>query len=299
MPTVCVAYRPGYRKLTSKVVTSAPMRRMSQGSRGGVAVLVVVGLVFCLPGSLSATTIIFEFHTDRILVLADSHSIKDDYCKIHQLGGKYLFAATGQIEYRPNVSTDPVERWDANLEAVEAYRNASDRDDLDAITKDWGERIRSHFAHFYQVNPVRVRSLAVDGSLIRGLFFGPIKGKLAVRMANIFLSNGYVLLSPITFDVSPYEPREEAYSTHLVTQVLLDGETDSAKCIAKLWSIQMENVPLRDRALRRFEFMIERTADFDKGVHGPVNAAQVTLDGVTWIQRTTCQQSKTEEKPST
>jgi hypothetical protein len=273
--------------------------RMSQGSRGGVAVLVVVGLVFCLPGSLSATTIIFEFHADRILVLADSHSLDDHYCKIYDLGGKYLFAATGIVEYKPTFASDTVKQWNGNLEAVEAYRNALDRDDLDAIVKDWAARITVHFVDFYQADPIRVRNLAVEGSLVRGLFFGPIKGKLAVRMANIFLSDGYVLLSAITYDVSPYEPREEAYSTHLVTQVLLDGDSDSAKCIAKLWSSQMETVPLRDRALRRFEFMIERTADFDKGVHGPVNAAQVTLDGVTWIQRTTCQQSKTEEKPST
>lgn len=273
---------------------------MRQNWHWGVTrTLVMVGVVLCVSSGLPATTIIFEFHLDRILILADSRSedrklnanetFGDKYCKLYVLGGKYLFAATGNTEYTRNEATDPVHEWSGATEALAAYATLGDNGNLREIAQNWGGHVSEDFAEFYRYNPARVRQISFQGHLLYGIFAGPDKtGLLKVYGVDVLIDDSLSSLVPIGYRLGEYEARDEPYSTHAITQELLDGTSDRAKEVAKLWDEQSRKIRKRDRHLRQLEFMVVQTGNFDPSVHEPVNAAQVTATGVAWLQKKTC-----------
>jgi hypothetical protein len=255
--------------------------------------------VLFLCTGLAATTIIIEFHGDRILLLADSRSsalnvnphdspIDDQYCKIYELDGEYLYAETGHSGYTRKVSTDPVHEWNGATEALAAYEDVGDHD-LYEIALNWAGRVSNNFAELYRVDEQRVRRMAVQGHLLYGIFAGPDKNRvLRVYLADVVVDDALKAFPPIGYRMGKYEARDKAYSTNPITQELLDGTSDRAKNVAKLWDVKSRTFPKRDRNLRRLEFMVVQTGNFDDGVGGPVNAAEVTSSKATWLQRKTC-----------
>jgi hypothetical protein len=77
----------------------------------------------------TGTSIVIQLENDRIIVAADTRSIKqnlstratyDDECKIIPLGNA-AFSVAGAAEYSANGPDDPVASWDARSDAIKAY----------------------------------------------------------------------------------------------------------------------------------------------------------------------------------
>jgi hypothetical protein len=254
-----------------------------------------------LAAPLDATSIIIDVKTDRILVVADSRAVeqnpsgnqvRDDKCKIIILGKMIAFAETGNEGYTPTGPGDPLREWHGTSEVLKAFDSTPDHD-LYKVALAWSIQIANDFQLFYRSNSERVRSLAVQGVLLEGIFAGRnSQGSLAFYIANVALDDtlqareGAVI--PIGYSVAELPLKDEPYSTNAVTRELIDGKTDSAKEVAKLWAKKLRKIPRADRRLRWLEFLVEKTAEFDSQVHGPVNAVEVKPSSVTWLHNETC-----------
>lgn len=264
---------------------------------------VAIATILLSAPTTSATSIIVAFKSDRIIVLADSravldnqssNTVRDDMCKIVVLGGKFAFAETGREGYKRGADfLDTAPEWNGRDEALNVYRAAPDAD-LYQVTLQWAIQITNNFKLFYLANPQRVRGMAVQGgTLLDGIFVGEDNtGVLKAYIARIALDDTLRVREgaaiPIGYAIDPIPPRVEPYSTEAVTQELLDGKTDRAKETAKLWARKAQRIPKRERELRQLEFMIEQTGNYDKEVHGPINALQVGRKSAVWVQNTTC-----------
>lgn len=278
----------------------SPMKAMVAVAR---AALLSMTAAACLCCSASATSIIIYFKSDRIILLADSRAVQlnpsgntvaDDYCKIVALGGRFVFAETGREGYKPAGPTDSVPEWHGTSEAVKAYRSVPDHDPYKVALR-WAIQVTDDFQLFYLSDPLRVRRLARPGvPLLLGIFAGKdSEGVLKAYKVTIALDDS--LLSrertsiPIGYAVDDIPPRDEPYSTNAVTQELLDGNTNRAKEVETLWGVRSHHIPQAERGLRRLEFLIEETGNYDREVHGPVNAIQVTRNSLTWLHNKTCE----------
>jgi hypothetical protein len=278
-----------------------------QRPRWAVKLIALASSVTMLAAASRATSIIIDVEAERIIIVADSragnanrtsNTVRDDQCKIVVLGDRFAFAETGSEGYTKENATDPVPTFHGTTEAVRAYSSVSDHD-LHKVALSWAMQLTDDFKAFYVANPQRVRGLANanQGFLLFALFAGSdITGALKVYLARIVIDDTLptrVLGSlPVGYTVDDFPPKGAPqgpyYSTHVITQELLDGKTDRAVEVARLWDKQSRRVPRADRAVRRLEFLIEQTGNYDDKVHGPTNAVQVTLGSATWLKHTTC-----------
>jgi hypothetical protein len=271
------------------------------------AVLAFALTLLAVPSN--ATSIIIALENGRIILLADSRAselnplgrtIRDDKCKIVILGERFAFAETGREGYTRTTPTDSVPGWHGTSEALKAYNNVFDHD-LHAVALSWGIQVTNYFQVFFLADPQRVRSLTnqetLNGTLLVGIFAGADRsGLLKVYKVRIALDDSLHLRepaaqTPIGYAIDEIPPRDEPYSTEAVTQELLDGKTQRARDVANAWAKKSRHFPKSDRKLRRLEFLIEQTSNYDEEVHGPANTLQLTRDSATWLQNNTCQGS--------
>ena len=269
----------------------------TKASRLTVSVL-LVAISAC---QSSATSIIIDFNKDRIVFVADSRAIdsrkptpRDDYCKLTVLGGKFIFAATGNTAYLPDDSGDSVPEWHAENDATHAYENTSVHD-LQSIGESWARNVANHFKFHYSINP---RKVAEDvarqkGGFISGFFAGMnSNGSLAVYQVAIWWENWQPnffvlpLTLPIQAKISPLLP--QIYSPNPTTQELIEGQTERAKKSAAEWQKAAVKIPKATRSVRRLEFLINETGKFDSSVGGPADAVSVSAKGVSWPCNQTC-----------
>lgn len=278
-----------------------------QRPRWSFKVIALVSSVTMLAAPCQATSIIIDIEADRIIIVADSravdvnltgNTVRDDQCKIVVLGGRFAFAETGREGYTKENATDLVPTFHGTTEAVRAYSSVSNHD-LRKVALSWATQLTDDFKAFYVADPQRVRGLANEnqGFLLFALFAGSdITGALKVYLARIVIDDTLptrVLASlPVGYTVDEFPPKGAPqgpyYSTHAITQELIDGKTDRAKEVARLWTQQSRQIPEADRTVRRLEFLIEQTGNYDNAVHGPTNAVQVTTGSATWLEHTTC-----------
>jgi hypothetical protein len=254
-----------------------------------------------LTAPVPATSVIVDVKTDRILIVADSravqvnlggYQVRDDKCKIIVLGNRIAFTETGREGYTPLGPWDTVPEWHGTSEAVNAYSNVQNHD-LYTVASTWSIQVTKDFERLYLSDPQKVRGLAVQGILLAGIFAGEnSQGILTAYLARVALDDTLQAregtLIPIGHAVDQIPPKDEPYTTNGVTQELLEGKTDRAKQVAKLWAKKSRHIPLARRKLRWLEFLIEQTADYDSEVHAPINALQIKNNSVTWLQNETC-----------
>jgi hypothetical protein len=279
----------------------------SQLPRWAVKLIALASSVTMLAAASRATSIIIGVEADRIIIIADSRAgdvnrtsnrVRDDQCKIVVLGERFAFAETGGEGYTKENYADPVPGFHGTTEALRAYGSVSDHE-LHEVALAWAALLTDDFKAFYLRDPQRVRELAKagQGNLLFGLFAGSDStGALKVYLARIViddtLPNRVLGSLPVGYTVDEFPPKGAPkgpyYSTHLITQELLEGKTERATAVARLWAKQSRRVPRADRVVRRLEFLIEQTGNYDGKVHGPTNAVQVTPSSVTWLKHTTC-----------
>jgi hypothetical protein len=263
--------------------------------------LILLAAILTLPAN--ATTVIIDFKTETILMVADSRATelgsgvdqpRDNKCKIVILGNKIAFAETGNEGYTPSRPDDSLREWHGTSEALAAYDSVPDHD-IYEVALAWSIRVTNEFQAFYLANPGRVRSLALQaqGGLLEGIFAGRSShGSLILYVANIALDDTLktreAVAVPIGYAITELPLKDEPYSTDDVTRELIDGKTDRAKQVAKVWAKESRRIPRAKRRLKWLEFLVEKTADYDSQVHGPVNAVEVKQNSVTWLQNETC-----------
>jgi hypothetical protein len=88
--------------------------------------------------------------------------------------------------------------------------------------------------------------------------------------------------------------RDLPYSSHAITQELIDGDTQRSKDIAAKWQEKSLKIKRTDRDWRWIEFLIKSTNDYDDGVGPDVNVLQIPEGHqATWRKNLTCAQQPT------
>lgn len=260
-----------------------------------------IAVFFGLAVPANATSLIIDVETNRVIIIADSRARElnasgnpahDNQCKIVPLGKTIAFTETGSEGYTPSTSGDDLREWHGTAEALNAYNDVPDHD-LYQVALAWSIRVTNNFQLFYLNNPKRVRSLATKGVLLLGFFAGTDPdGKLKVYVGRAAIDDTLQSREgasvPVGRAVDPFPVRGEPISTNSMTQELLDGKTDRAKKIAKTWAKKSRGIPPGEKQLRRLEYMVERTGDYDPDVHSPINVMAVTPNSTEWIQNVTC-----------
>jgi hypothetical protein len=250
---------------------------------------------------IHATSIIVDFTPERIILVADSRTGKndvdvdrniyrDDSCKLAVLGRVLIFASTGYFAYTPRSSADFVPEWQVGTEAVKALALVSDHDPL-KIAQTWANNITGYFQTFYFADPQRVRELSayLHNFLLTGIFAGKsLDGSLIVNTAFIRFDGDRPIM-PLLNSVGKLEQRDRPYSTNDVTQELIDQKTERARKAADAWKKLAVSIPLAERQLRWLEYLIEQTGIVDATVGGKANVLRVTRDGsASWLDNQTC-----------
>jgi len=263
-------------------------------------------LAIICASSCGATTIVFEVQKDCIILVADSRrlvssingleDVRDDECKLANLGGKFGFAETGREGYDPANLGDSVPEFHGTSEAVRTYKDLPDRDLL-RVAERWAVQLRELFGSFYRADSSRLRSLAIrpQKDLLTGLFAGQdAYGYMKIYMVRLAISDDKAIAlgqAPISYAIYPF-PREQnpitLYSTNPVTNELLEGKTDRAAAVGKLWKPEGRKIKPLNQEVQRLEFFAERTGDYDPEVHSPINALLITRQGIKWIENSTC-----------
>jgi hypothetical protein len=281
--------------------------------RWAVKLIALASTVTMITSTSQATSLIIDVEADRIIIVADSRAgdanstsstTRDDQCKIVVLGGQFAFAETGREGYTRDGVGDTVPEFHGTTEALRAYSSVPDHD-LYKVALSWATQLANNFQVFYVADPQRVRALALaQGTLLLGFFAGHDgTGALKVYVARIAiddtLPNREQTSIPLGYAVDEFPPKgvgNGPYSTHAITQELIDGKTDRAVEVARLWAKKSRHIPIADRTVRRLEFLIEQTGNYDDTVHGPTNAVQVTTSSATWLKHTTCPGRRSESR---
>src|SRR5271169_1778803 len=127
----------------------------------------------------------------------------------------------------------------------------------------------------YELHPDLVRRLVNSADeLSYGIFAGQaIDGKLTV----FYVVIGFhpAIAEPVNYEIREITPRDIPYSTHSITQELIDGQTIRAKGVDADWQRRSKAIPTRQRNLRWLEYLIKQTGKYDPEVGGPPNAIEI------------------------
>jgi hypothetical protein len=253
-----------------------------------------------LSGSADATSIVIQIYQSRILIAADTRgskldvgtkSVDETECKIVPLGNSAV-ALSGNEDYVPTQLSDPVASWDSRSDAREAY--AEQRGDLVATVDNWAARAERHYLSFYFANPGRVKQLAEANSenvLLVGLFSGFPEGKAILLVRIVYLDEH--LLQPIQDKQFVLSARELPYTSNGITQDLIEGHSQKTVAANAAWLKKLRSIPVSSRALRRVEFLVQFTANYDATVGTRVNVLEIFQNKKPrWLQDFTCSPGK-------
>jgi hypothetical protein len=243
-----------------------------------------------------ATSIVVQIESSRILIAADTRGAKlnigskafeETECKIVLLGNA-AFAVTGNVDYVRNSLSDSMASWDARTDARDAF--AAQHGDLLATANDWASRGKQHFMSFYFSNPSRLKQLAQANDqniLLAGFFSGFQDGEARVLVRFIYLDENS--LSPILDKQVVLPQRESPYSSHGLTQELIDGHSERAQAANAEWLKKSASIPPSSQVFRRIEFFIQATSNYDDGVGTQVNVLEISPhENPRWLQNSTC-----------
>jgi hypothetical protein len=276
-----------FRSLRAYTLWSAMSVRMT-----GCAVF----LLLLNGSSADATSIVIQVYPNRILVAADTRgakldvgtkSVNETECKIVPLGNA-AFALSGNEDYVPTQFSDPVASWNSRSDAREAY--AEQHGDLIATVDNWTARAKRHYSSFYFANPERVKQLAQANNqnvLLVGLFSGFQEGKAILLVRIVYLDPQG--LQPILDKQLVLSARELPYTSNGITQDLIEGHSQRAGAANAAWLKKSQSIAVSNRALRRVEFLIQFTANYDETVGTRVNVLEIFRNKKPrWLQNFTC-----------
>jgi hypothetical protein len=265
-----------------------------------LTVAVLVAAVSVCPAS--ATSVIVDFTENRIIIAADSRGIergsgratpRNDVCKLTVLGGEFVFVEAGFLNYKPPLG--PVPEWEANSDAIKAYKMAGH--DLLAAAQNWSVSESDHFKRLFLAHPQIVKEVAShqNGVLVWGVFAGKSSdGSLVVYLVTVRFDDPLsAILSltsedPIKNRVAKVKP-PKVFTQNAVTQELFAGQTDRAKQSIEEWQRKATKILEADREVRRLEFIVAETGKLDPAnVGGPTNTVSISRQGVTWLSNQTC-----------
>jgi hypothetical protein len=250
---------------------------------------VLVGVVF-IATLAHATSIVAKVGEDKVVVAADTLGIDaegtrhEDQCKIVLLG-KYVFAAASIATFS---ATLPNSSWDSKVEAEAAYK--SHEIDMEAAARDWLERAERYFGSLAEADRLRARSLVVsdpDRPLTVGVFVGwNATGRAEFVLEAIRYKEPN--LGQIEHIVQIAKSRGLPYTSNVITQELIEGDTDRAIKARKEWAMKSKTIPKEQRGWRWLEFLIQKTGTWAQ-VGPKVDVVQLTQKGHSeWLQRCAC-----------
>jgi hypothetical protein len=207
-------------------------------------------LVLLALSEASATSVVADLGPRRIILAADTRQsvtgrwsgtqhFRDNGCKIMPLGSSAIGVSRNR-DYQRTELMDPIPDWDALLDAKAAF--AAHENNLQELAQDWAQRSVQHYALFYKVNPARVRKLAnineqyvlVDAFLVGWQAQAPL-----IYWEKVFLDERATPPIQTSEQLLPY--RKLPYTTHQITQELIEGDSERNREAATEWQEKRAN----------------------------------------------------------
>jgi hypothetical protein len=220
-------------------------------------------------------------------VLTYSRKVQDDACKIIRLGPMAV-AVSGYTSYTRNSEADPLPEWDSLTDAKTTF--ATEPQDSHALAQGWAKITVSHFQRLYQAGPIQFIQLANinHGLLAIALIAGWKDGSPIVYEEVVYFEDHGLQLVPIRFQEKLHS--EPAYTTHLVTQELIDGNTERAKATSADSRSNLSKIKRTDRDWRWVEFLISSTNRYAEDVGKDADVLEIPPGrNASWLRNTTCQ----------
>jgi hypothetical protein len=239
-----------------------------------------------------ATSLVVQLEPNRILIAADSRTspenapFTDTTCKI-KFWADTAFAPSGYARYEASRKGDPLSAWDAWSAASQAHQ--SHLGNLSAMATAWSVPALRHFKLMSSLYPGYTNDLIKTGGavLVDGFFVGFHGAAPLLVVALIEATAG----NPPPTSARQLTPplRDLPYSSNGETQRLLDGQDPTAEKAWKKWKKKAALIEPSERTMRRLEFFIQETTQYDPRVGGPVNILELRPNKAPrWLQNRTC-----------
>ena len=257
--------------------------------------IVGVSLLTGLAHYALATSIAAQIRADRIYVAADSRKSdlergthSDDMCKII-LFEHAAFTVTGNSEMGYDDNGEVA--WDGFELAKKVY--ADNKGNLIDASNAWVTQSVDFFTPFFshQVQYGERMLIAGGTEIASSFFFGFFPSTVRPRIftGSVHIDREGSPPRKPRPDSQILPPREEPYSSNGVTQELLDGTTDRAKVAQAKWTKKAKSIKPSARDIRRLEFFIQETENYNIHVGGPINILEITANRAPqWLQNHTC-----------
>ena len=127
--------------------------------------------------------------------------------------------------------------------------------------------------------------------LLVGLFSGFQEGKAILLIRIVYLDEHG--LQPILDKQIVQSARELPYTSNGITQDLIEGHSQRTEAANAAWLKKSRSIPVSSRALRRVEFLVQFTANYDETVGTRVDVLEIFQNKKPrWLQNFTCSSAK-------
>jgi hypothetical protein len=222
------------------------------------------------------------------IVAADSRNnyegkrYRDDMCKIRGFGNK-VAVTLGGVTAHSSVSK-PAVSWNAFTQLTTAYETAPTS--TPALAQEWLNETENTIRRDVDYNPNPLIGAMDDwngheGVVVTGLFAGTddLEG-LAARLR--------LIKSPLGFEVRPellrHPPHDCDFVCGGVGAEIIDEIRLARTKRSQHWHQSMINIAASERAIEAIQLTIDNAPHKEK-VGGKVDALQVSVAGLHWIQR--------------
>ena len=246
--------------------------------------------------SQKGTVIVIGHSDDKIVVAADSREtegdgkFKDDACKLIEFDDHTIFTGAGSAVH----ATNGVVYWNSYLEGQEAFKRAKQSAQPNILSNaatDLREHLTNAVNQALLSDPIGSMNEVEGGRTIyNAQFLGFDNGKGTMFQVEIFL-DPKTKKAHYQVDAVHNDKRGmiiDAGGWNEIPFEVVRNETPFAIEEQKKWAKMVNTFPVQDREARWAIRLVELSEAYGKHkiyMGGPVDAAEITANGIRWIQR--------------
>jgi hypothetical protein len=250
------------------------------------------------------TIAVVRYRDTRVTIAADSrtnlgwdaaHVVKDDECKLTNLGEYAVFVASGFTGYDNNGPRDRLASWRATSEARRVFSELLARDPvwldsrLDELAMAWGKAVQSKTIELAQYNPSAVRRSAVNGLLTTAFVASGRRSIISAAVVQLGIdARGSIELLPIRRITPEVCPPCALGRGEIVTE-FLEVKSERARAESQRFARETKGLPeteLDKRLVTRLVDLTIRLLPDQAEVGGPIDVLQLDAGkGIRWNAR--------------
>ena len=241
--------------------------------------------------SAFGTVVVIGKSQTKIVVAADSRATilenrqhSDHFCKIRALDNRSVFTAAGYILHG--------KLWDGFSEANISFDEAKSSGGphvLKTAAITWGNRMVTRINKALAVDFAGSTADVEENLFFSGVFLGYEQGSPAFDQV-IVRFDPSTKKANRSFDFETVHPEMHwgAFGRNETVYEVLADKTDFGKREWAKWSIAQQQIPVENEDVQLAIHLVELTAVYNPRrteIGGPIDALEITPNGVKWIQR--------------